>query len=157
MLIPCTTELANDAERILIRENGVNVWKKINVNPLGIRTGDCVVRACAVATGQSWDQTYRELCDMGFQRKEMPSWNPTWWAYLKAKGFRRKIIPDLCPECYTVGQFALDHPNGAFVLYIPESSVGSGHAVAVKNGMVWDTWNSTGEIPLAYFERSVLL
>lgn len=135
----------------------MNVWKKLNVNPASKRTGDCVVRACAVAIGQSWDRTYRELCDMGFYRKEMPSWNSTWWAYLKRKGFRRRVIPDTCPDCYTVGDFAMEHPRGAYVLYIPESSEGSGHAVAVKEGWVIDTWDSTREIPLAYFERSVLI
>lgn len=135
----------------------MSVLRKINLNPLGKRTGDCVVRACALATGQSWDQTFTELCDTGFIRKEMPSWNPTWWAYLKRKGFRRRIIPDTCPDCYTVEDFAMDHPRGSYVLYIPESSAGSGHAVAVVNGRVCDTWDSTREIPLAYFERSVLI
>lgn len=135
----------------------MRVWREINVNPLGKRTGDCVVRACALAMGQSWDRTYRELCNMGFDRKEMPSYNPTWWAYLKHKGFRRNIIPDSCPDCYTVGEFAIDHPRGTYILYIPHSAEGVGHAVAVKDGFVWDTWDSTSEVPLAYFERSALL
>lgn len=51
----------------------------------------------------------------------------------------------------------MEHPHGSYVLYIPESSAGSGHAVAVKEGWVIDTWDSTNEIPLAYFERSVLI
>ena len=134
----------------------MSVWKYLNLNPKGLHTGDCVVRACAAALGQSWKRTFTELCEVGFMRKELPSWNPTWWAYLKSKGMVRRIIPDSCPECYTVGDFARDHPSGSYVLYIPETSSGSGHAVAVVDGIVLDTWDCTREIPLAYFERSVL-
>lgn len=129
------------------------MWVYLNLNPYGKRTGDCVVRACAFATGQSWDRTYTELCDEGFDRKEMPSWNPTWWNYLKHKGFSRHIIPDTCPDCYLVADFAEDHPRGVYVLFIPESSEGAGHAVVVANGDWFDTWDSGGEAPLAYWRK----
>lgn len=129
------------------------MWVYLNLNPLGKLTGDCVVRACAFATDQTWDDTYDELCDMGFDRKEMPSWNSTWWAYLKAKGFTRHIIPDSCPDCYQVKDFAADHPSGTYVLYIPYSSEASGHAVAVQSGNWYDTWQSGFEMPLVYWEK----
>ena len=129
------------------------MWVYLNLNPYGKLTGDCVVRACAFVTNQTWDETYTELCDMGFDRKEMPSWNSTWWAYLKSKGFRRYVIPDRCPDCYQVKDFAADHPTGTFVLFIPYSSESAGHAVAVENGNWYDTWQSGFEIPLVYWER----
>ena len=44
------------------------MWIKCNPNPLGKQTGDCVVRAIAIATGQSWRDTYRELCKVGIVR-----------------------------------------------------------------------------------------
>lgn len=129
------------------------MWVKWNINPLKKRTGDCVVRACAYATGQSWDKTYWELADVGFEMAEMPSWNATWWDYLKHKGFTRHIIPDTCPFCYTVDDFCEDHPEGLYVLFIPYSSGGSGHVVAVDGGDVIDTWDSRYEIPLAYWQK----
>ena len=129
------------------------MWVYLNLNPFGKHTGDCVVRACAFALNQSWDETYEELCDMGFDRKEMPSWNSTWWAYLKSKGFTRHIIPDSCPDCYQVKDFAADHLSGTYVLFIPYSSEASGHAVAVQSGNWYDTWQSGFEIPLVYWER----
>ncbi len=132
------------------------MWVYLNLNPLEKRTGDCVVRACAFALGQSWDRTYNELCDEGFERKELPSWNATWWAYLKHKGFRRHIIPDSCPDCYQVKDFTEDHPFGMYVLFIPFSSEGVGHVTVVENGVLYDTWNSSYEVPLAYWQKGEL-
>lgn len=129
------------------------MWIYLNKNPLGKHTGDCVVRACSFAIGQSWDKTYRELCEKGYSLAEMPSWNNVWWSYLKDKGFSRHIIPDTCPDCYTVNDFCRDHPQGTFVLFIPHSSEGSGHAVAVKDGDVYDTGDSTSQSPLAYWRK----
>ena len=40
------------------------MWIKCNPNPLGKATGDCVVRAIAIATAQSWRTVYRGLCDL---------------------------------------------------------------------------------------------
>ena len=37
-----------------------------NPNPMKHEVGDCTVRACCVATGKSWDEVYRALCDIGF-------------------------------------------------------------------------------------------
>lgn len=130
-------------------------WIRLNINPLSKRTGDCVVRAIAFATGQTWDDTYWELCRKGFERAEMPSWNSTWWDLLKDKGFRRFIIPDTCPECYTVSDFSKDHPKGTYILFIPYSSESAGHVVAVKDSNVYDSWNSLREIPLAYWKKEV--
>lgn len=129
--------------------------KYLNMNPLGRRTGDCVVRAISLATDTDWDTTYWGLANKGFERAEMPSWNSTWWEYLKDLGFSRHIIPDTCPDCYTVGDFAEDHPSGTFILFIPNSG-GSGHVVAVRDGEVYDTWDSSREVPLAYWQKGAL-
>lgn len=128
-------------------------WIYFNLNPRKKRTGDCVVRAIAFVTDQSWDDTYWELADKGFDLAEMPSWNATWVALLKDKGFRRRIIPDSCPDCYTVEDFCRDYPHGKYVLFIPYSSEQAGHVVAVENGNVYDTWDSSQEIPLVYWEK----
>lgn len=49
------------------------MWVKCNPNPLGKTTGDCVVRAIAIATDQSWRKTYRHLCDIGDRQADMPN------------------------------------------------------------------------------------
>ena len=128
-------------------------WIRKNVNPRGIITGDCVIRAIATATGYSWDKVFWDLAHEAFDRAEMPSWNGTWWAYLKSIGFRKHPISDKCPDCYTIEDFCIDHPKGTYILYIPNSSQGVGHVVAVRDGDYYDTWNSGNEVPLAYWRK----
>ena len=122
-------------------------WIYYNPNPDGNRVGDCVIRAMAAATGQDWDATFTGNALQAFIIKDMPSSNAVWRAYLRSRGFKRAIIPDTCPDCYTVNDFADEHPKGAFVL-----GTGS-HAVAVVDGTVLDTWDSRNEIPIYYFYK----
>lgn len=119
-----------------------------NPNPHGKRVGDCTVRAISKALGQSWEQTYVGLSLQGFSAGDMPSANATWGAYLRSHGFRRRIIPDECPDCYTVRDFAEDHPNGTYILAL------ASHVVCLIDGHIYDTWDSQDETPLYYWERS---
>lgn len=130
-------------------------WKYKNLNPLNKITGDCVVRAIAAVSGQTWDEVYRGIAQKGFQRAEMPSWNSVWWAYLEDEGYERHPMPDRCPDCYRVVDFCMDHPNGSYILYIPFTTheSGAGHAVAAVNGFYIDTWDSGKETPVCYWER----
>ena len=119
-----------------------------NPNPDGIFTGDCVVRAIAIAEGKDWDTIYIELALQGLLLKDMPSSNRVWMQYLKNKGYERKSIYDCCDGCYTVSDFCEDFPKGTFIL-------GTGtHAVAVIDGNWRDSWDSGKESPAFYFERS---
>ena len=76
-----------------------------NPNPKNKRVGDCTVRAISKALGQEWEVTYAGLLAEGFRLCDMPSANHVWGAYLRKKGFRRDILPDECPDCYTVHDF----------------------------------------------------
>lgn len=120
---------------------------EMNVNPSNKRTGDCVVRAISVTQDQEWDDVYLGIVLKGYEMKEMPSENAVWGHYLHDKGYSRHIIPDKCPNCYTIKDFVKDHPNGTYVL-------GTGkHAVACKNGAYYDTWDSGEEIPIYYWKK----
>lgn len=105
------------------------------------------MRAIAKATGQSWDETYTGLCVQGLAMGDMPSANSVWGAYLRQHGFTRHVVPNTCPDCYTVTEFARDHPRGVYVLAL------SGHVVCQLNGDYYDTWDSGNEIPLFYWEK----
>lgn len=122
-------------------------WKQYNANPKGKQVGDCTVRAISKATEQPWEDAYSGIALQGFLLADMPSANNVWGSYLKRKGFRRRMIPDSCPDCYTVEDFCRDHPIGTFIVAL------HGHVVAVKNGDYYDTWQSGNETPLYYFER----
>lgn len=109
--------------------------------------GDCTVRAISKALGKSWDETYIGLVMQGYMMGDMPSANHVWGAYLREQGFERQILPNTCPDCYTVAQFAEEHPSGTYILAL------SGHVVCVQNGEWFDTWDSGSEIPLYYWQK----
>lgn len=119
-----------------------------NPNPEGKYVGDCVIRAIVKATGDSWNTIYDDVANKGYTLKDMPSSNHVWASYLKDRGFHRYIIPDTCPDCYTVRNFCKDHPYGVYIL-------GTGtHVVTCVDGDYYDSWDSGDEVPIYYFERS---
>lgn len=118
---------------------------RLNENPHGILVDDCVIRAISTATGQDWDKIYIDLMMEGFKEKNYPNFNSIWWKYLERKGYKRKMIPDTCPMCYTLKQFVRDYPKGIYI-------VGDGsHVVAVVDGFYLDTFNSGNMSVLYYF------
>jgi len=119
-----------------------------NPNPHRMNVGDCAIRAVAKATDQTWLQAYMALYVCGMQLGDLANSDAVWTAYLKTKGFRKGIIPDTCPDCYTVADFAEDNPVGTFVL-------GTGtHAVCVIDGDIYDSWNSENAIPIFYMWKA---
>lgn len=118
-----------------------------NPNPKGKRVGDCVIRAISKLTGQDWETTYIGIATAGFELCDMPSSNNVWAAYLKRRGYRRDVIPDTCPNCYTVRDFCLDNPRGKFLL-----ATGS-HVVTVVDGDYYDAWDSGDEVPIYWFHN----
>jgi hypothetical protein len=79
---------------------------------------------------------------------DMPTSNSVFGAYLRKLAYKRHIIPDTCPDCYTVKDFCKDHPNGTYLLALDK------HVVAVDSGCYFDTWDSGNETPIYYFERT---
>lgn len=123
------------------------MFKYYNKNPLNKRVGDCVIRALSKALNKSWEDVYIELCVYGLYFADMPSSNATWGAYLLNNGFERYILPNNCPDCYTIADFASDHPHGTYVV-----ATGT-HTVTVENGNIYDSWRSENEIPIYYFKK----
>ncbi len=121
-----------------------------NNNPISLRTGDCVIRACSLATDRSWDATYTDIAKLGQAMGLMPDKGAVWGAYLRQRGFYRDIISNRCPDCFTVRQFAKEHPRGTYVLAIDGNP---GHVVCVKNGDWIDIWDSGDEIPTYYYYK----
>ena len=109
--------------------------------------GDCTVRAISKATGKEWGETYLAMAIEGYLEGDMPSANAVWGAYLRRIGYRRYMVPDTCPDCYTVGRFADEHPEWTFILAL------SGHVVCVQDGVIYDSWNSENEIVLYYWQK----
>lgn len=123
------------------------MWVEYNPNPRHSRVGDCAIRAVSKATNQDWETSYTGLYVKGYSMGDLPSANAVWGSYLKDKGFKREIVPNTCPDCYTVRDFCSDHPRGMFVLAL------DGHVVTVFDGDYFDTWDSGNETVLYYWYR----
>lgn len=123
------------------------MFREYNANPKARRGDDCTVRAISKITGKTWEETYMDLCLEGLLACDMPSSNHVWGEYLIKKGFRRHIVPNTCPNCYTVKDFVRDHPKGSYILAL------HGHVVAARGGNYFDTWDSGDEVVLYYWER----
>ena len=122
-------------------------WRYFNENPAGRNVGDCAVRAVAVALGIDWETAFLRIAEAAFQMGDMPSSNSVWGAVLRQEGFYRSAIPNTCPDCYTAEDFATEHPRGVYVLGF------GNHVATVRDGYIYDSWDSTKEIPQYYRHR----
>lgn len=121
----------------------------VNYNPNPVRklVGDCVIRAISKAMSMDWEDVYLDIMMQGFSMHDMPSSNDVWGTYLANHGFHRYVIPDTCPDCYTVNQFVRDNPDLTGIL-----ATGT-HVIAVGDGNYYDTWDSGFEIPIYYWRK----
>lgn len=126
---------------------GIIMYVFYNSNPKGKQVGDCVIRAISKATNEDWDGVYTGVSLEGYVLKDMPSSNSVWGAYLKDRGFKRHIIPNTCPNCYSVRDFCRDNPRGTYILCL------DGHTVCVVDGRYYDIWDSGDQTVLYYWSK----
>lgn len=125
----------------------MNTWIRFNPNPVGNRVEDCAQRAVSAALDVDWDTASDLIYEMAKGMGTTTHDDAAWGAVLRRAGFVRAVIPNRCPDCYTVADFCRDHPRGVYVLKL------SGHVATVIDGHVYDTWDSSGEIPQYYWYR----
>lgn len=124
------------------------MYVKYNENPRGnYQAGDCAIRAIMIATGETWEKIYAALCVEGNYLGDWGNVNAAWDYYLRSRGFKRYICPNECPMCYSIADFAEDHPSGIYI-----AATGT-HAVAVVDGNWYDSWDSAGEVPIYYYQK----
>jgi hypothetical protein len=97
--------------------------------------------------GLDWDQAKDLLAEFSKNMCDMDSSDQVWGAILRANGFYRRTLPDYCPDCYTAEDFCQDNPYGIFVLSF------GGHVATVIDGVLYDSWNSSNEIPIYFWHR----
>jgi hypothetical protein len=125
----------------------MSIWIEYNNNPTGRRVGDCAVRAVSVALGIDWETAYALIAANGYQMGDLPSSDSVWGSVLRQHGFYRAAIPNSCPDCYTAEDFARDNPRGIFILCF------GGHVATIRDGRLYDSWDSSREIPQFYWYR----
>ena len=120
-------------------------------NPNPVRpdggVGDCAVRAAAKALGISWEEAYTKLTANGFLMGELPNNDLVLGSVLRQNGFTREIIPNTCPECYTVADFCRDNPSGTYVVK------SDGHVATVVDGTLFDSWDSSMNVPIYVWKK----
>ena len=122
-------------------------YEYFNPNPAGRRVGDCAVRAVAKALNIDWETSYSLIAKNGFYMCDMPSSDSVWGAVLRQHGFNKHIVPNMCPDCYTAMEFVDDHNKGIYVIGF------GGHVATAINGVLYDSWNSSNEIPIYYWTK----
>lgn len=122
------------------------MWIKYNANPVANRIEDCAIRAVAVALGISWDEAFDLIADSAKKMGAVMHLNAAFGAVLRKNGFRRYIIPNSCPDCYTVRDFCQDHPEGTYVVGTDS------HVVACIDGRYIDSFDSGDLIAIYYWE-----
>lgn len=123
------------------------MYKYFNPNPVGAKVGDCSIRAISAALGVDWETAYAMVVSNGYVMGDMPSSNNVWGSVLRGNGFYRYAVPNSCPDCYTAEDFCKDHPKGTYVLGF------GNHVATVIDGDLYDSWNSSNEVPQYYWYR----
>ena len=126
------------------------MWIEYNPNPAKNRTEDCAIRALAKALDTDWDGAFALVAAEAFKQKQTCHSNAVSWAILREHGFQKSPPPHTCPDCFTVEDFCNLNPEGLFVVY------SEGHVATVEDGAVWDTWDSTGKVPLYVWYKGKL-
>lgn len=118
-----------------------------NPNPTERRVGDCAVRAVAKALDTDWEKAYLMIVMNGYVMGDMPSSDSVWGSVLRQNGFYREVIPTDRKDCYTAEDFAKDNPKGTYVLGF------GGHVATVVDGNIYDSWDSSNEMPVYVWYR----
>ena len=99
------------------------------------QTGDCVIRACAIALNQDYKETMKELFDLAFNIGCMPNDNDVWKPYLASKGFVRHSTPkDKKGKKISIRNWSAECPSVPIVVLTRE------HLVAVVGNVQRDIW-----------------
>jgi hypothetical protein len=123
------------------------MWIEYNPNPAGRRVGDCAVRAVACAFFVKREAAYEMLTRAGYWMCDMPSSDAVIGSILRGAGLYRYAVDNSCPDCYTAGEFCKDNPHGTYVLFF------GGHVATVIDGNLYDSWDSSREIPIYYWSK----
>lgn len=123
------------------------MWIKYNANPVANRVEDCAIRAVAVALDISWEYAFDLIAKNAKEMGNVMHSNAVFGSVLRQHGFKRFIVPNSCPDCYSLIDFCMDNPEGVYVVGLDS------HVVAVVDGNYIDTWDSGKEIPIYYWKE----
>lgn len=122
-----------------------NAWKDTNTfhfynaNPKENISADCVVRSISFALDQSWEDTLREMTELGIKYGYVFNEPKLYSRYLKQKGWTKMKQPKhLDNSRFTGKEFCenIAEDGKKYILHI-----GSHHTSLVVNKQIYDIWN----------------
>ena len=126
----------------------IGAYRYYNENPKDRKTDDCVVRAIATATGQTWDETLMGLTKCAIKHKYMIHCPELYGKYLEELGWHKNKQPRKKDnKRYRVHEF-VENFKGTAV-----ANVGAQDVACIKDGQIWDIWNSSYEIVGNYWTK----
>lgn len=125
------------------------MYKFYNPNPQEKKTDDCVIRALTKALDCDWETASVYAMTQQIRDSDIFIKNYVWGNLLLRNGYTRHSLPNTCPDCYTVRDFANDFRRGLYI-------VGTGdHVLAVIDGDYYDSFDSGDMIPIIYYRKEV--
>ena len=122
------------------------VFRYYNNNPHHKRTEDCVIRAIAAGTGQSWEQIARNLTEYMIKKGDMLNTPELYGKYLKEIGWVKQKQPIHSNKKKMLVKDFVKQFKGRAVIH-----VGKAHVSYVADGKLWDIWNCENEIIGVYW------
>lgn len=119
-----------------------------NANPKNRHTTDCVIRAICTALDQSYATTLHELVTMQLETGYDFSDTRCFGKYLESKGFTKNKQPRKANNTKYTGREFIKIFDGICV-----ANIGGNHTVCIKDGKVFDIWDSTEGCIRNYWTR----
>ncbi len=117
------------------------VFRYYNCNPHHKRTDDCVIRAIAAGTGESWEKILKDLTDYMLKDGNMLNTPELYGKYLQDNGWVKQKQPMQSDgKKVRIGEFVKKFKGCAVV------HAGNGHVTYVAEGNVYDIWDTSNEI-----------
>ena len=121
-----------------------------NVNPKGKKKGDCVVRAIAYASGQTWEKTLDDLVEIAKKECCMPNDQTAYEKYLDKLGFIKHKQPRTEDNLkYTVLESYLIIDSNKYDVVVSVAN----HLTCLDNNKIIDTWNCGNKCIGNYWTR----
>lgn len=118
-----------------------SVFRYYNNNPHFKRTDDCVIRAIAAGTGDSWEDTLKKLTKHMLKTGYMLSTPELYGDYLQKIGWVQKTQPKYKNhKIMKIKDFVKTFDGHAII------HVGDDHVSYIADGKLWDIWNCEEEI-----------
>lgn len=117
------------------------IFRYYNNNPHFKRTEDCVIRAIAIGTGESWEDTARKLTEYMIETGYMINTPELYGEYLKKIGWvkqKQPVYPN--KKKMKIKDFVKKFKGRAVI------HAGKTHVSYIEGGKLWDIWNCEDEI-----------